>query len=222
MAYWLDEGWHGWPEVVRVGTAAAGLYARCGSYIADHVTDGFIPSGVARMYGTAEWCKRLVEAGLWRTEGDGYRDTRYFPLNPSGEVIAKRKEDAAERQRRKRNAEQTRESRVTTPVTSPLVRRPRAPRPPSGGSAGAPAYPRGGRATTQPPPSSNGEPTEQAKAKIRSTLAAARRERARPAAEPTLERLRELTPEVPVFIEPEPVAVPPKGGWPQPKVDANA
>lgn len=137
MAYWLDEGWHGWPEVVQAGTAAAGLYARCGSYIADHTTDGFVPSGVARMYGTAEWVKRLVDVGLWTTEGDGYRDARYFPLNKSGEQIRKAKEAAAERQRKKRREEHTRESRVTNRVT------PKSPsHPPSGGSARAREAPR--------------------------------------------------------------------------------
>lgn len=81
MAYWLDEGWHGWPEIDEVGTAAAGLYSRCGSYIADRQTDGFIPSARARMYGTPEWIGRLVEVGLWAVEENGFRDTRYFPLN---------------------------------------------------------------------------------------------------------------------------------------------
>lgn len=137
MAYWLDEGWHSWPEVVRAGTAAAGLYARCGAYIADHTTDGHIPAEVTRMYGTAEWVKRLVDVGLWTTEGDGYHDEYYFPLNPSKAVIDKRKADAAERQRRRRNGEQTRESRVTDSVTSRVTKRARAPRPPSGGSVGA-------------------------------------------------------------------------------------
>ena len=136
MAYWLDEGWHGWPEVVRAGTAAAGLYARCGSYIADHATDGLIPAEVARMYGTAEWAQKLCGVGLWTTEGDGYRDMRYFPLNPSSETIAKRKAAAADRQRKLRNGKQTRESRVTTPVTAAATKQPRAPSPPLKGGLG--------------------------------------------------------------------------------------
>lgn len=135
LAYWLDEGWHSWPEIVRAGTAAAGLYSRCGSYIADHATDGLIPAEVARMYGTVEWVQRLVDVGLWTVEGDGYRDERYFPLNPSRAVLDQRRKAAAERQRRKRHGKQPRESRVTpggtTRVTAPL---PESPRPPTGGS----------------------------------------------------------------------------------------
>lgn len=104
MAYWLDEGWHSWLEVDTVGTAAAGLYARCGSYIADSKTDGFIPAARARMYGTPEWIARLVEVGLWTVEEHGYRDTRYFPLNATKAVIEQRKADAAQRQRRSRSS----------------------------------------------------------------------------------------------------------------------
>lgn len=130
MAYWLDEGWHSWPEIVRAGTPAAGLYARCGSYIADHTTDGYIPSGVVNMYGTVEWARRLVDVGLWAVEGDGYRDLRYFPLNPSRATVEKRRAAAAARQRRHRNAKQTRESRVTGGVTSRVTSL--APTPPKG------------------------------------------------------------------------------------------
>lgn len=129
MAYWLDEGWHRWPEIMQVGTAIAGLYSRCGSYIADCQTDGFVPSAVARMYGTPEWISRLVEVGLWQVEEHGFRDTRYFPLNASKAEIDKRKADAAARQRRHRS---TRESRVTSASRHASVTTPPFP-PPTGG-----------------------------------------------------------------------------------------
>lgn len=114
MAYWLDEGWHQWPEIDAVGTAAAGLYSRCGSYIAEALTDGFIPSARARMYGTPEWIARLVEVGLWTVEENGFRDTRYFPLNATKAEIERRRQQAAERQQRFRDRRgSTRESRVS-------------------------------------------------------------------------------------------------------------
>lgn len=126
MAYWLDEGWHNWPEILRAGTAAAGLYARCGAYIADKKTDGFIPSELARGYGTPEWIGRLVDAGLWLVEEHGFRDTRYFELNASKADLQKRKDEAAERQRRSRTSRRshtdvTRDKPVShsTPVPSP-------------------------------------------------------------------------------------------------------
>lgn len=104
MAYWLDEGWHNWPEILRAGTAAAGLYARCGSYIAEKLTDGFVPAELARQYGTPEWIGRLVDVGLWRIDELGFWDTRYFPLNPTKEKIDERKRQAADRQQRYRDA----------------------------------------------------------------------------------------------------------------------
>lgn len=137
MAYLLDEGWHGWPEIVRAGSAAAGLYSRCGSWIADNATDGLVPAELARMYGTAEWIQRLVDVGLWRIEGDGFRDLRYFPTNPTKAEIEKKRADAAARQRKRRHGKQPRESRVTNKVSPTVTSKARAPRPPTGGSGGA-------------------------------------------------------------------------------------
>lgn len=132
MAYWLDEGWHRWPEIMRAGTGAAGLYARCGSYIADSRTDGFIESAVARMYGTPEWIQRLLDVGLWQVEEHGFRDTRYFPLNKTAAEIEKAKAAAVARQRRHRS---TRESRVTDASRHASLTKPPFP-PPSEGRAG--------------------------------------------------------------------------------------
>jgi hypothetical protein len=104
MAYWLDEAWHRWTEIDEIGTAAAGLYSRCGAYIADTGTDGYIPAARARMYGTPEWIQRLVDVGLWTVEEDGFRDTRYFELNKSQEQIEAAKTAAATRQRKHQHA----------------------------------------------------------------------------------------------------------------------
>lgn len=106
MAYWLDDGFDTWPEVVRVGKAAAGLYVCCGAWISRNISSGniadaVIPAEVAAMYGTPEWVTKLVAAGLWRTEEAGYRDVRYFAMpNPTAEKAAKQKSLKAERQRR--------------------------------------------------------------------------------------------------------------------------
>jgi hypothetical protein len=136
VAYWLDEGWHGWPEIDAVGTAAAGLYSRCGSYIADRQTDGFIPSARARMYGTPEWIARLVDVGLWAMEEHGFRDTRYFPLNATKAEIEERKRKAAARQERFRQRK-TRESRGSNASPDAGVIMPPSPAPNGEGQAGA-------------------------------------------------------------------------------------
>jgi hypothetical protein len=136
MAYWLDEGWHRWPEIVEAGTAAAGLYSRCGSYIADCTTDGFVPSGVARMYGTPEWIQRLVEVGLWTVDEKGFWDTRYFPLNKTKEDIERKKKQHADRQARyyAKVTAQTRKPRGSSASSDASVTRPPIP-PPTGDRA---------------------------------------------------------------------------------------
>jgi hypothetical protein len=140
MAYWLDEGWHRWPEIYRAGTAAAGLYSRCGSYIADTQTDGFIPTQVAQQYGTPEWIGRLVDVGLWVVEEHGFRDTRYFPLNKTKAQIEEAKRKAADRQARymagKRAPRKSRGSDVSTDASATTPPSPASPNGEGGGRAG--------------------------------------------------------------------------------------
>lgn len=133
MAYWLPEEWHRSPEIDTVGTAAAGLYARCGSFIADSETDGFIPAARARMYGTAEWIERLVVVGWWSVVEGGYRDERYFANgNATRAEKQKRRADAAARQAKRRAV--TRDSRVSHGARHAQLTKPPIP-PPSGGRA---------------------------------------------------------------------------------------
>lgn len=129
MAYWLDDGFDTWPETIRAGKAAAGLYVCCGVWIARNISNGTIadavvPAEVATMYGTPEWVTKLVAVGLWVTEEVGHRDVRYFGMgNPTAEVVRQRKAQAAERQRRFRNAKKgvtpsvTRDERVSSTVS---------------------------------------------------------------------------------------------------------
>lgn len=141
MAYWLPEEWHRSMEVDTVGTAAAGLYARCGSFIADSETDGFIPFARARMYGTAEWIERLVAVGAWSTVEGGYRDELYFAHgNVTKAEKQRRKKDAAMRQA-KRRANVTRDSRVSHGGRDAGVRTPPFPPPKGGKGQGPEAHP---------------------------------------------------------------------------------
>jgi hypothetical protein len=55
-----DDSFYDDPAVARAGTAAMGLYFRCGLYVARHLLDGFVPSEVAAQYGTPEWTRKLV------------------------------------------------------------------------------------------------------------------------------------------------------------------
>lgn len=97
MAYWVDDGIDTWPESIRAGRAAMGLYLLCGAWISRGITNGtlaeaVVPVEVATMYGTREWIARLVSVGLWEHVEDGYADRRYHAMgNPTAEKAAKAK-----------------------------------------------------------------------------------------------------------------------------------
>lgn len=106
MAFLLDDDWDNDPRIIRAGTAAFGLYTRCGMYAARHLTDGFVPAEVATTYGTREWAARLVDVGLWEIVEHGFRMPDYLTRNPSAAVVRRRREQYAERQRRWRAAQE--------------------------------------------------------------------------------------------------------------------
>jgi len=86
--------------VTRAGTAAFGLYARCGDYVARHLLDGFVPSEVAAQYGTPDWIRKLTDAGLWETVPGGHHMPRYLVDNPSREKVEAERKRKSERQQR--------------------------------------------------------------------------------------------------------------------------
>lgn len=150
MAYWLDDGFDTWPEVVRVGSAAAGLYVRCGSWIARNTQDGIVPAEVATMYGTTEWVAKLLAVGLWSTEQAGYRDVRYFQMgNPTAEKVRARRQADADRKARWREKrhqsrrDTTRDSQQSHGVTDAVIPLSPALPPSKEGQGRAPARARG-------------------------------------------------------------------------------
>ena len=96
----MDDSLYDDPAVCRAGTAAFGLYARCGDYVARHLLDGFIPSDVAAQYGTPDWTRKLLDAGLWQTVPGGFHMPRYLVDNPSREKVEAARKRKAERQQR--------------------------------------------------------------------------------------------------------------------------
>lgn len=98
----LDEGFHSHPKILRAGNEATGLYVRCGTYAAQHLTDGFIPEQVALQYGTRKLADSLVKAKLWRRVRGGWRMPDYLDYNPSKQAVDKERKAAAERQKRRR------------------------------------------------------------------------------------------------------------------------
>jgi hypothetical protein len=146
------------PAVIRAGTAAFGLYARCGNYVAQQLLDGFVPSEVAVQWGTPEWAKKLTDVGLWETVPGGWRMPRYLDDNPSREKVLADRAAKAERQRKwlekqgkassrprrtnRPSRDASQDTSVTVSVDPPLPpsltgRKGDAPPPPTAGSAAA-------------------------------------------------------------------------------------
>lgn len=65
----IDDKAHSHPKLIKAGNAALGLWLRCGSYAAQHLTDGIVPGVVAQLYGTKPQAAKLVAAGLWHAHG---------------------------------------------------------------------------------------------------------------------------------------------------------
>jgi hypothetical protein len=146
VAYALDDEWDNGPMIRKAGTAAFGLYSRCGLWVSrqgEHGTDGFIPADLAADYGTREWAAKLVDAGLWEVVEGGFQDLHYLKRNPSAAKVGERKAADAKRKAewrvRKESQGQSKRSHSGTSNGTP-----RSPAPLKGGGLVEPhPYPTG-------------------------------------------------------------------------------
>lgn len=84
------------PKVMALDDAllpAMGLWVMCGVYCAKHLTDGFVPRKVVRMYGGEKQAKALESAGLFRAVSGGWMIHDYLDWNPSKELVLKVRAD---------------------------------------------------------------------------------------------------------------------------------
>lgn len=120
----MDDSLYDDPAVIRAGTAAFGLYARCGDYVARQLLDGLVPPEIAAQWGTAEWTGKLLAVGLWENASGGYYMPRYLGDNPSREKVLADRQAKSERQqrwlanRRKASSTQRRVSRRTNSASN--------------------------------------------------------------------------------------------------------
>jgi hypothetical protein len=106
----VDDKFHSHPKVIATDPAALGLWAVAGSWVSDHLTDGFVPDhALTRLLpGAAKLARKLVAAGLWERSEGGYRFHDWHQANPTAEQENARKADQARRQaefRARRNAQ---------------------------------------------------------------------------------------------------------------------
>src|SRR5260221_10877398 len=92
----LDDSFHSHPKVIAAGNEAIGLFVRCGTYAAQHLTDGFIPEHVALLYGSPALADTLAKTKLWRRTRGGWQIPDYLDYNPSREDVEAKREIRAE------------------------------------------------------------------------------------------------------------------------------
>lgn len=114
----VDDSAHTHPKMVKAGNAAVGLWMRCGSYAAQHLTDGIVPGAIAGMYGTGPQIAKLVKLGLWHAaghtclrcpqpaDGDYLMHEYHEHGNPTRQQVLDRRSRAAEKKRKQRGSEQ--------------------------------------------------------------------------------------------------------------------
>ena len=112
----VDDSAHMHPKLLAATNAGLGLWLRCGSYAAQHLTDGIVPGVIAKMYGTPAQIRKLVAAGLWHEHGhtcphpkcqqpapgDYYMHDYLDPYNPSRAEVEARRAREADKKRRYR------------------------------------------------------------------------------------------------------------------------
>lgn len=89
----VDDSFADHPKVLTAGNGAIGLWVRAGAWSARHLTDGYVPNSVARLFGAPSEARRLVAAGLWLVEEDGYRFHEWGERQPDA-ASTKAKRDA--------------------------------------------------------------------------------------------------------------------------------
>lgn len=172
----IDDSFADHPRVVAAGNAAIGLWTKAGAWSMRHLTEGFIPTAIARQLGTPAEAKKLVTVGLWLVVDDGFMFFRFAEgadgtkRQETKEEAEARKRNARDRQRRRRGGAQetttigdlpsadvtpdvTRDSRVSHDVVTRPSSSSSSSSPPSEGESAAdkPRSPRAG-ATRIPEP----------------------------------------------------------------------
>lgn len=113
------------PRVVEIGNSALGVFMRCATWCADHLTDGFVPAAMARQFAAPRArtdLKLITDAGLWTpTDGGfqiaGFLDQTSLVSCRSRAAVLDEREKAAARQRRHRDTSVTDMSRRDNTVS---------------------------------------------------------------------------------------------------------
>lgn len=74
-------------KTVAAGNAAMGMWLRAGTWCAQQLTDGFVPSHMVSALGSRGQAAALVKAGMWRQEDGGYRFHDWLDYQPTAAEV---------------------------------------------------------------------------------------------------------------------------------------
>jgi len=113
----VDDNLHSHEKARKAGLAAMGLWAVSGSHSGAYLAEGLVPRWyVAGWPSGIKLAAKLVAAGLWIEDGDGWRFHQWDERNPSKQQVEADRMAARERQKRARDSK--RESRRDSDVTN--------------------------------------------------------------------------------------------------------
>jgi hypothetical protein len=94
----VDDSFHAHPKVLATDADALGLWVVAGAWSSSHLTDGFVPDhALPRLLpGSADLCRKLVAAGLWRKVRGGYQFHDWSDFQPSAKDVREMREKRAE------------------------------------------------------------------------------------------------------------------------------
>lgn len=112
-------------KVVSAGNEAMGLWVRAGSWAAQHMTDGFVPSQVLPLFAApTELAQTLVDCGLWLESDGGWVFNDWLEFQPSREQVLGERSASRDRVRRARE----RQAEQRTGVAEPKAKATRLPK----------------------------------------------------------------------------------------------
>ncbi len=112
----VDDGFWSHPKVLTMSADATSLWVRAGAYSCQHLTDGFIASGLLQVLGSEDAALELVGNGLWVEAEGGYEFHDWDDYQETSDAVKRRREQARERQRRFREERENKKN-VTPDVT---------------------------------------------------------------------------------------------------------
>lgn len=99
-------------KLIAAGNSAVGLWVRAGAWSMQQLTDGFIPTRIARQIGTKNAATRLTNCGLWCDVEGGYQFVKWLGYQRSKEQVESERDAARARMKRIRSGERSSEQKA--------------------------------------------------------------------------------------------------------------